>query len=214
VHEIKQDGYRFICRRDGDRVRLFTRRGHDWTERLPRVAEALRALPVSSAVIDGEAVACDADGVTNFDRLRSALARKTAWEPFLYAFDVLELDGRDLRPDSWEARRAALASLLRGIGDGIVLSEHMDGEHGPAMFRHACRLGLEGIVSKRRDRHYRSGRSADWIKVKNPAAPAATRIIESWTVAAPIIGDSAQQLRMLCFVCERRNPPGNTRERS
>ena len=102
------------------------------------------------------------------------MARRRPTAAFLYAFDLLELDGWNLRADAWESRRAALASLLRGIEDGIVISEHVDGD-GQVVFRHACRLGLEGIVSKRRDRPYRSGRSRDWIKVKNPAAPAARR---------------------------------------
>jgi bifunctional non-homologous end joining protein LigD len=76
VHEIKHDGYRMICRRDGDRVRVFTRRGHDWTDRVPAIAEALRSLPVTSAALDGEAVVCDANGLTDFDRMRSALPRR------------------------------------------------------------------------------------------------------------------------------------------
>ena len=93
VHEIKFDGYRFICRRDGDLVRAFTRRGHDWTDRVPAIAEALAALPVTSATIDGEAVVCDSAGVSNFDGLRAALAHRASPEVFLYAFDLLELDG-------------------------------------------------------------------------------------------------------------------------
>ena len=94
------------------------------------------------------------------------------------------LDGQDLRREPWEARRDALVSLLRKdthhakLHEGIQLSEHLDGANGEIVFRHACKLGLEGIVAKRRDRPYRSGRSPDWIKVKNPDAPAATRIIE------------------------------------
>jgi bifunctional non-homologous end joining protein LigD len=181
AHEIKHDGYRMICRRDGDRVRVFTRRGHDWTDRVPRIAEALALLRGSSATIDGEAVLCDDQGVADFDRLRGALARRGgSREPFLYAFDLLELNGMDLRPQPWIGRREALASLLATVsdGDGIALSEHLDGPHGSAMFRVACGLRLEGIVSKRVDRPYRSGRSPDWVKVKNPVAPAASRVIE------------------------------------
>ena len=95
----------------------------------------------------------------------------------LYAFDLIELDGHDLRREPWAVRRETLASVLRKASSGIALSEHLDGD-GDAMFRHACRLGLEGIVSKRRDAPYRSGRSPDWIKVKNPDAPAASRVME------------------------------------
>jgi bifunctional non-homologous end joining protein LigD len=98
-------------------------------------------------------------------------------DAFLYAFDLLEIDGEDLRRCEWEVRRATLRSLIKRAGPGIRLSEHLDGD-GALAFQHACRMGLEGIVAKRRDRPYRSGRSPDWIKVKNPDAPAATRIME------------------------------------
>lgn len=104
------------------------------------------------------------------------LARRSA-NVFLYAFDLLELDGRDLRRSPWDERRQALIALLHKTGDGIQLSEHLDRD-GATMFRAACAMGLEGIVSKRRDRPYRSGRCPDWIKVKSPNAPAATRILE------------------------------------
>jgi len=91
---------------------------------------------------------------------------------------LLEFNGEDSRPYEWHVRRATLASLLKRARDGIRLSEHIDGAVGEAVFQHACAMGLEGIVAKRRDRPYRSGRSPDWIKVKNPDAPAATRVIE------------------------------------
>jgi bifunctional non-homologous end joining protein LigD len=177
AHEIKHDGYRFIVRRDGDQVHAWTRRGNDWTDRVPRVAAALRALPVTSATIDGEIVVCGERGVADFDLLRVDLGRHERRRAFLYAFDLLELDGHDLRRESWESRRAALARLLSGAEAGIVLSAHIDG-NGPAMFEHVRRLGLEGVVSKRRDRPYRSGRSPDWVKVKNPDAPSVTRLVE------------------------------------
>jgi bifunctional non-homologous end joining protein LigD len=115
--------------------------------------------------------------VTDFERLWAAVARKDSREAFLYAFDLLELDGTDLRREPWETRRATLASLLRKVGDGVRLSEHMPADDGEAVFHHACRMGLEGIVAKRRDRPYKSGRSPDWIKITNPDAPAATRLI-------------------------------------
>ena len=178
VYEIKHHGFRFICHRDGDRVRVFSRRGIDHSDRAPVIAEALLALNVRSVTIDGEGVVCGPDGVTDFDRLRAAMGRKGSRQAFLYAFDLLELDGQDLRREPWETRRATLASLLRKAADGIRLCEHLDSADGEAVFLHACRMGLEGIVAKRRDRPYRSGRSPDWIKVKNPDAPAATRLIE------------------------------------
>jgi bifunctional non-homologous end joining protein LigD len=178
VHEIKHDGFRFICRRDGDSVRIFSRRGHDWTGRVPRIAEALAKLRVKSVTLDGEGVVCREDGVSDFDKLRAAVGRLGSRDAFLYAFDLLEINGTDLRRDSWEVRRATLASILRRSRDGIRLSEHLDMTDGNMIFHHACAMGLEGIVAKRRDRPYRSGRSPDWIKVKNPNAPAAIRWIE------------------------------------
>ena len=178
AYEIKHDGFRFICRRDSERVRVFSRRGNDWTDRVPLIAEAIAALRVRSVTLDGEGVVCRPDGVSDFDLLRAAVGRKGSRAAFLYAFDLLELDGADLRHEPWDTRRATLASLLRKAGKGIRLSGHIDGADGDLVFRHACVMGLEGIVAKRRDRPYRSGRSPDWIKVKNPHAPAATRIME------------------------------------
>ena len=96
---------------------------------------------------------------------------------FLFAFDLLEFDGENMRREPWEIRRATLVRLLRKAGPGIRLSEHLNG-NGETIFRHACVLGAEGIVAKHRHRPYQSGRCVDWVKVKNPDAPAATRIIE------------------------------------
>ena len=131
-----------------------------------------------SVTLDGEGVACGPDGVTNFELLRAALGRPAKREVFLYAFDLLELDGSDLRRESWSDRRWKLARLLRGAGHGVQLSDHMDSTDGDAAFRHACAMGLEGIVAKRRDKPYQSGRSPHWIKIKNPDAPTAMRVIE------------------------------------
>jgi bifunctional non-homologous end joining protein LigD len=178
IYEIKHDGFRFICWRVGDRMRVFSRRGHDWTDKVPLIAKALAALPVKSTTIDGEGVVCGPDGVSDFELLRAAVGRKGSRNAFLYAFDVLELDGVDLSRELWDERRKVLDRLLRQASDGIRLSEYLDSADGNTVFYHACRLGLEGIVAKRRDRPYRSGRSPDWVKVKNPDAPAATRIME------------------------------------
>jgi bifunctional non-homologous end joining protein LigD len=174
AYEIKHDGFRFICRRDGERVRVFSRNGRDWTDRVPLIAEALAKLRAESVTIDGEGVVCRPDGVSDFDRLRAAVGRMGSRDAFLYAFDLLEIEGEDLRRCEWHVRRA---TLIKRAGPGIRLSEHLDGD-GALAFRHACRMGLEGIVAKRRDRPYRSGRSPDWVKVKNPNAPAASRLIE------------------------------------
>ena len=116
--------------------------------------------------------------MTNIELLREALGRPAKRDVFLYAFDLLELDGHDMRREPWSVRRWKLARLLRGAGHGVQLSDHMEGHDGQAAFRHACAMGLEGIVAKRRNRPYRSGHSPDWIKVKNPDAPAASRVME------------------------------------
>jgi ATP-dependent DNA ligase len=112
VYEIKHDGFRFVCWRVGERVRVFSRQGIDWTDRVPLIAEALAALRVKSVVLDGEGVICRPDGISDFDLLRAGIGRSCR-EAFLYAFDLLELDGADLRRESWETRRTRLASLLR-----------------------------------------------------------------------------------------------------
>jgi bifunctional non-homologous end joining protein LigD len=175
VHEIKHDGFRMMVRRDAAGVRLLTRRGSDWTQRYPLIAAAVDALSVRSCLIDGEAIACGDDGLPAFDRLRY---RRHDASVFLYAFDLIELNGADLRPDPLEVRKATLASVLAKAGPGLRLNEHLEHDNGEVVFRHACKLGLEGIVSKRKDSPYRSGRSPDWLKMKNPAAPAVRREAE------------------------------------
>jgi bifunctional non-homologous end joining protein LigD len=116
AHEVKHDGYRFICRRAGDRVRVFSRNALDWTDKVPAIVEALAALRCTSVTLDGEAVMCDpATGISDFDALRLALARREGSRAaFLFAFDPIELDGQDLRAEPWQVRRETLASLLRG----------------------------------------------------------------------------------------------------
>jgi bifunctional non-homologous end joining protein LigD len=113
AYEIEHDGFRFICRRDGDRVRMFSRRGNDYTDRVPAIAKALAALRVKSVTLDGDGVVCGKDGVTDFDRLRAAVGRLGSRDAFLYAFDLLEIDGTDLRRDAWEVRWATFKSLPR-----------------------------------------------------------------------------------------------------
>ena len=116
---------------------------------------------------------CGTDGRSDFDKLHSGAHDASV---FLYGFDLIELDGEDLRPAALELRKSKLEKLLVR-SDGIRFSEHLDGD-GAIIFAHACKLGLEGIVSKRRDLPYRSGRVRSWIKVKNPASPAMLRIVE------------------------------------
>jgi bifunctional non-homologous end joining protein LigD len=159
--------FRVIARKDGTRVKLYSRPGNDLTDRFPLIVEALARLRTHSCIIDGEAVACGEDGIASFDRIRHHDAGV-----FLYAFDLVELDGDDLRRDPLAVRKATLASLLARAAPGLRFNEHVDEQDGPLVFQHACKLGLEGIVSKRRNSPYRSGRSPDWIKSKNPSAPA------------------------------------------
>jgi ATP-dependent DNA ligase len=171
VHEIKHDGYRLQVRRVGDQVRLFTRRGYDWSDRYQAIAVTATLLRARSFTLDGEAVVCGPDGVAVFDALHR---RGTVSEAMLYAFDLLELDGEDLRGMPLSDRKRRLARLLGGRRLGIVLSDHTDAD-GATIFRQACHMGLEGIVSKRLTAPYRSGRSTEWLKIKNPDSPAMVR---------------------------------------
>jgi ATP-dependent DNA ligase len=175
LHEIKHDGFRVIARKNGERVKLYSRPGNDLTERFPLIFEALAKLRSQSCIIDGEAVACGEDGISSFDRIRY---RRHDASVFLYAFDLIELNGDDLRREPLAVRKATLGSLLTRVAPGLRFNEHLDEKDGPLVFAQACKLGLEGIVSKRKDSAYRSGRSLDWIKSKNPNAPALKREAE------------------------------------
>jgi bifunctional non-homologous end joining protein LigD len=174
LHEIKHDGFRVIASKDGDHVRLYSRPGNDMTRRFPLIAEALTGLRSRSCIIDGEAVACDDNGLASFERIRY---RHHDEDVFLYAFDLIELSGDDLRRDPLEVRKATLKSVLAKADPGLRLNEYIEAD-GPTVFAHACKMGLEGIVSKHKTSTYRSGRSPDWLKCNNPAAPAVTREAE------------------------------------
>jgi bifunctional non-homologous end joining protein LigD len=171
LHEIKHDGFRTLARRDSAGVRLITRNANDFTDRFPFIATAVAELPVKSCLIDGEAIVCDENGLAVFDLIRRHGAGERA---VLSAFDLLELDGKDLRRRPIETRKAVLAKLLNGSHLSLVLNEHYE-EDGEIVFREACKLGCEGIVSKRLGSVYRRGRSPLWLKVKNPNAPAVKR---------------------------------------
>ena len=174
-HEIKYDGYRLRVERDGDRVRLITRGGYDWTKRFPWIAEAALRNRTNQFVIDGEAVILCLDGLPDFNALHSG---KHNGEVQLCAFDVLALDGEDLRNLPLSMRKSNLERLLRGRPDGIFVNPFEQGAIGPDLFRAACDMGLEGLVSKRSDRPYRGGRSPHWIKVKNRQHLAFDRVKE------------------------------------
>jgi bifunctional non-homologous end joining protein LigD len=171
-HEIKHDGYRLIVQREGKAVRLWTRNGYDWSSRCPRIVEAALRYRVGSFVLDGEGVLLGVDGIADFNGLHS---RKHDDEAQLYAFDVLMSAGDDLRPLPLHLRKNHLGKMLQRRVDGIILNDFEQGEIGPDLFRHACLMGLEGIVSKHKDQPYRAGRSKHWIKVKNRTSPAMNR---------------------------------------
>ncbi|MFC3692574.1 ATP-dependent DNA ligase [Chenggangzhangella methanolivorans] len=165
--EIKHDGYRMQAHVNAGAVRLFTKSGLDWADRAPKIRSALERLPVEAAVIDAEAVMVGEDGISDFFALHSALAKKRAPQAFLYAFDLLHLDGQDLRELPLDERRLLLEDLLLRAGEpeAIRFSENVEG--APAdIVAAACRMGLEGVVAKRQDAPYRSGPSKSWLKVK------------------------------------------------
>jgi len=174
LHEIKHDGFRIMARRDGRGVRLFTRNGYNFAARFPRIVEAVANLPVRSCLVDGEAIVVDANGLSVFHLIRY---RRYDHAAVLCAFDLIELDGEDLRRSPIEHRKRALAEVLSQKRDGVALNAHYEGD-GRVIFKHACKLGCEGIVSKRLGSPYRSGRSDHWLKIKNPAAPAVRREAE------------------------------------
>ena len=173
VHELKHDGYRLqIHVRDG-RVKLYTRNGADWSKRYPRILEEAARIK-SNAIIDAEVVCLDEKGVPSFDTLHSRAADHLA---VACAFDLLMINGDDLRRQPLRERKLALGKLLLRSLDGIQYVDHAEG-HGDRVYEAVCKLGLEGIVSKRLTSVYKSGPSKAWLKIKNPTAPAATRVIE------------------------------------
>jgi bifunctional non-homologous end joining protein LigD len=176
VHEIKQGGYRLIVRRVGEHVSLRTKGGYDWAECYPRIARSVLKLRVESVALDGEVVWLTETGVSDFDTLHSR--RKDDWAMHL-AFDILELDGTDLRDLPLVERKRRLKALLGCQDDGLQFVEHLEGD-GPAIFEAACQLGLEGIVSKRADSAYKAGPSKMWLKTKNRNHPALVRVAESF----------------------------------
>lgn len=173
IHEIKQDGYRLCCRKDGTSVAIWTRLENEVGGRFERIAAMLRALPGGSCTIDGEAIVRRPDGHSDFHALRS---RVGAAEAMLVAFDLVEIEGQDLRREPLEVRRTRLAALIDrhatacgGEPDPAILFSIAFAEDGPEVFAQACALGCEGVVSKRVGSIYRSGNSAgDWVKTLNP----------------------------------------------
>ena len=160
LHKIKHDGFRIMARRDSRGVRLHTRNGHDFAARFPQIVEAVVGLPVRSCSIDGEAIVLDVSGLSVFELLRY---RQHDHAAVLCAFDLIELNGNDLRLTPVEERKGFLAKLLNRPQEGIAFNQHFACD-GAILYKHACALGCEGIVSKRLGPSYRSGRVDHWLR--------------------------------------------------
>ena len=167
LFEVKFDGYRLLARCDGERVKLITRNGNDWTARLPTLRQALEKLGLPPGWYDGEIVVQDASGHPDFGALQRAFDGETTGDIVYYLFDVPYFDGHDLRGQPVEARRALLEQLLRSLPASplVRFSEALDAAP-QQLLDHACRLGLEGVIGKRRGSPYATRRSGDWIKLK------------------------------------------------
>ena len=167
LHEIKFDGYRILCRISNGEICLITRNRQDWTERLSFLAQAATELPVQQALLDGEVVALNENGTTNFQLLQNSLSTHTTDNLAYYVFDLLHLNGNDLMPLPLLKRKETLAEILKAksASSAIRYSEHWLGE-GDRLYDEACRSGLEGVISKKAGEPYRSGRSRDWVKTK------------------------------------------------
>jgi bifunctional non-homologous end joining protein LigD len=174
LQEIKHDGFGIMARRDSRGIRLHVQRIQFRADRFPNIVQAVAGLPVRSCFIDSEAIVVDDNGLSVFELLRYRRHDHTA---ALCAFDLIELNGNDLRRTTIEQRKAALAKLLLRQTDGIAFNQHYDGD-GAIIFKRACALGCEGIVSKQLGSPYRSGHTDHWVKIKNPAAPAVRREAE------------------------------------
>ena len=166
LHELKLDGYRMQARIEGGKVQLLTRSGLDWTHRMRSLATALEALPAKTALLDGEVIVLDERGISSFAALQTAFQEGAKHALHYYVFDLLHLNGHSVRNLPLTERKSLLADLIEGLDDeAIRVSEHVRDEKA-AIFDEACRHGAEGIVSKRADSIYLSGRSASWVKVK------------------------------------------------
>ena len=166
LHEIKFDGYRVQGHLIEGKPALITRNGHNWTGRMKSLATALESLPANNLVVDGEVIVPDGKGASDFDALEIAMGpRGRSADMLFYLFDLLHLDGFDLRAAPLVDRKRILKELLSGVGAPILYSDHME-DNGQKMFEHACEMGLEGVISKRMDAPYKSGRGESWIKVK------------------------------------------------
>ncbi|RUM06839.1 non-homologous end-joining DNA ligase [Rhizobium chutanense] len=168
--EVKWDGYRLVVHKEPSGVRILTRGGHDWTHLFPAIAAEARRLPVSTAILDGEAVVLDEQGRPDFGKLQKSLGgrggNRASRDAIMMAFDLIYFDGHDIRSTELSSRRHLLEELVPAGGEeAIRLSEEIEAD-GDTLLRIACELGLEGIVAKDRNSPYRSGRSGEWQKIK------------------------------------------------
>jgi bifunctional non-homologous end joining protein LigD len=166
LHELKLDGYRMQARLEGGKVQLLTRSGLDWTHRMRSLATSLEQLSAKAALLDGEVIVLDERGISSFAALQAAFQEGAKHALHYYAFDMLHLDGYSVRSLPLTERKTMLADLIEGLDDDAIrISEHVRDEKA-AIFDEVCRHGAEGVVSKRADSVYLSGRSASWVKVK------------------------------------------------
>ena len=166
MHELKYDGYRILCRVKNGSAKLVTRNAHDWTAKLRGIAAAAASLPVKTAWLDGEVVALKPDGVISFQGLQNAFETGSETNLIYYVFDLLYLDGYDLRQVTLLDRKRSLAAVMPSGASGLIrYSDHIQGQ-GDVVFSEACRNGMEGIISKRSGAVYLAGRTRQWIKVK------------------------------------------------
>ncbi len=186
LHEIKHDGYRIVARIDEGEVQLVSRNGKDWTKEFPQIARAVGRLPAGTALLDGEVAAVLPDGHTSFQALQRRSDGGTRLVYFV--FDLLHLDGWDLRPVMLERRKQVLQRLLQAGPEALRFSDHVRG-HGPEFFAKAKEAGVEGVVSKHADAPYREGRGGDWLKAKCRLSQ--EMVIGGWTLPSdgrPSIG--------------------------
>ncbi len=167
LHELKFDGYRLLCHLQRGHVRFWTRNENDWTAKFPGLATAIKALPVKSGILDGEVVALDSSGRASFQRLQQSINKNAGSGLIFHLFDLIYIEGYSLTRTPLLERKRVLAELIQPLGDKGVLrySDHIEG-NGAEFFKEACKLGIEGIVSKLADSMYESTRSRNWLKIK------------------------------------------------
>jgi bifunctional non-homologous end joining protein LigD len=165
LYEIKADGYRAQVHVNDANVTVYSRTGLDWTDQFSVIAKAAKRLRVRRAVLDGEAVVYGATGIPDFQALRRELGKRHLSRLRYHAFDLLHLDGYDLRKVAYVDRKLLLKQMLESAPEPLIYVQYLEAD-GDRVFEHACRMGLEGVVAKRRNSIYRSGRSDDWIKLK------------------------------------------------